>query len=525
MGKPGRGARNAGNMMKASSTRAGTTYQPSDVAEEDVPKVPWNKTRSIFAAALMIDPPKMEKSTAQLSTNTNAAQAVADAAAEEAAAGVTHELHATAKEAAVSAAAPERAAAEQATMDAIKQAAINAAVRKAVACADPERELAVLTVVDAIEQAAINADTEAAATVNNLRGEINRLQLLLATERAAAADARAAANEAAATINRLEEESKRILLQFEAERAATAVRVYVPGYNNPMTQTEYQQALERQIQHLQDQLHWHAQAIPVQWPGWADGTGMAETANVGEAVMASSPVPALTYEHSWKEHIPSQLGAPIVKSNTATYAQTLMMNSEPSLSRTVKRSTSTKDNDSDHSANAASTSATAGPEPARNFSVQQHKPAENLAAAALQAAADAAATAAEDPRILRAVLLAAAATAKALAQTGAKDTGTVQPRRRGGRPPPTKRANPRPRPRRTRTPAATPAPSTTGSRTARQSRQPPNASSLPREGQARPQPGARPPTGTSHRSTMPATSKIPLKVEPTVMRLMPGTRD
>jgi hypothetical protein len=123
------------------------------------------------------------------------------------------------------------------------------------------------------------------------------------------------------------------------------------------------------------------------------------------------------------------------------------------------------------------------------------------------------------------VLLAAAATAKALAQTGAKDTGTVQPRRRGGRPPPTKRANPRPRPRRTRTPAATPAPPATGTRTARQSHQSPNASSLTREGQARPQPGARPPTGTSHHSAMPATSKISLKVEPTVMRLMPGTRD
>jgi hypothetical protein len=74
MGKPGRGARNARNMMNASSTRAGTTYQPPDVAKEDAPKVPVDTTRSIFAAALMIDPLKMKKSTAQLSTNTNAAQ-------------------------------------------------------------------------------------------------------------------------------------------------------------------------------------------------------------------------------------------------------------------------------------------------------------------------------------------------------------------------------------------------------------------------------------------------------------------
>ena len=50
----------------------------------------------------------------------------------------------------------------------------------------------------------------------------------------------------------------------------------------------------------------------------------------------------------------------------------------------------------------------------------RYKPADNAAAAALWTAADAAAGAAEcdDPRILRAVLLAAAATAIALAQTG-----------------------------------------------------------------------------------------------------------
>ena len=97
-------------------------------------------------------------------------------------------------------------------------------------------------------------------------------------------------------------------------------------------------------------------------------------------------------------------------------------------------------------------------------------------------------------------------------------SGTVQPRRRGGRPPPTRRANPNPRPRRTRRPAGTLAPTATGTRTARQSRQQPNANSPPRAGQAT-QPGARPPTGTSHRSATLATSKIPPKVEPTVMRL------
>ncbi len=127
------------------------------------------------------------------------------------------------------------------------------------------------------------------------------------------------------------------------------------------------------------------------------------------------------------------------------------MNSEPSLSPTVKRSTRTKDNDRDHSANAASASATAGPEPARNSSVQQHIPAENLAAAALQAAADAAATAADaaataakcdDPEVLRAVLRAAATTANALrlAQAASQDTVPTlvqgRPRLGGRRPEP-----------------------------------------------------------------------------------------
>ena len=184
----------------------------------------------------------------------------------------------------------------------------------------------------------------------------------------------------------------------------------------------------------------------------------------------------------------------------------------------MKRSTRTKD----HYANAASASATAGPEPAKNSSVQQHKPAENLAAAALQAAADAAATAAEDPRILRAVLMAAAATARALAH----DTGTVQPRRRGGRPPSTRTRRPKPnRPRRPRKSAGTvapgpPEPTATG--TAKQPRwtqHPTASSSPPREGRK-----ARQQTGTFARSdsaatSMPAPRNVPPKVEPTVMRL------
>jgi hypothetical protein len=74
---------------------------------------------------------------------------------------------------------------------------------------------------------------------------------------------------------------------------------------------------------------------------------MAETANAVETMASSSLVPAFTGDRpSLKEHIRSQPGATIAKSNPATYAQAVM-NSEPSLRPTVKRSTRTKDDDKD----------------------------------------------------------------------------------------------------------------------------------------------------------------------------------
>jgi hypothetical protein len=209
-----------------------------------------------------------------------------------------------------------------------------------------------------------------------------------------------------------------------------------------------------------------------------------------------------------------------------------MMSTDTPLSPTVKRTARTKPNGRDCPANAARASAAAGPEPAVTLgaplSCQCDTTPLTTAAAALWTAADAAAAAAaaesNDPRILRAVLLAAAATANALAPTGAQDT--AQAHRRGGRPPPTRRANPRARPRRNRRPTDTPAPRATGSRTlaAKQSRQhdPATANSppSPRAGQARPQPGA-PPTSSSNRaatSALLATRKIP-PLSPFVMRL------
>ena len=399
---------------------------------------------------------------------------------------------------------------EQLSIGTAAQTVANAAAGKAAASAvTSDRAAAEQT--DAIDvgelAAAINDDAKIAATISNLHKEIQRLQ--------------AAADEATATINNLEAENKRIVLQLATAKAAATTKVRVPGYNVPMTHAEHAQALQRQIQYLLN-----TRAIPA-----ADRAILAATADVAESATASSrTVPANANEPSWERHIRSQPGASIATSNSATYAQVAAMNSAPPLSPTVKRSTRTKDTGRDHSANlnAASASATTGPEPARSPSAAAAQQAADdaaafqaaadaaataakcdLAAAALQAAADAAAIAANDPLVLRAVLLAAAATASALAQT----TGIVQPRRRGGRPPPTRRADPNLRPRRIRRPAGTPAPTATGTRTARQPRwtqHPTTASSPPREGRkARQHTGAS--TASSNRaatSTVPATRNV-----------------
>ena len=241
------------------------------------------------------------------------------------------------------------------------------------------------------------------------------------------------------------------------------------------------------------------------------------------ATAASSPVPTIANGHTTH----TQHAALANRSNSSTYAQAVM-SSVPNVRRPTRTG---NDLGGDHLANAASSSATVGTEPAVTISptVLRHNPADNAEAAAMQAAADAAAAAAKcnDRAVLRAVLLAAAATAKALAQTGAQDTGTVQPRRRGGRPPPTRRAK-HTRPRRPRKPASTVAPgppalTATGTSTAKQPRwtQLPTASgSPPREGRkARQQTGTFIASSDRAATSMPATRNVPPKVEPTVKRL------
>ena len=136
--------------------------------------------------------------------------------------------------------------------------------------------------------------------------------------------------------------------------------------------------------------------------------------------------------------------------------------------------------------------------------------------AALRDVADTAAAAAncEDPSVLKAVLKAAATTAKALADCRVT---APQGHRRGGRPLPTRKERPRARRRRLRRSAGTPAPRVTGTHTAKQPRRtqqgqhdPATANSPSREGQARPRPGA-PITSSNHAASsgMPATRFAP----------------
>jgi hypothetical protein len=431
--------------------------------------------------------------------------------------------------------APETAAAIATTVAiaATENAAAIAtpAAAQAVAIAAPERVAAMATpvAIAALEQAAAIAthsgsedkqtDTDIAAetaTANaSPEAEIGRLQLLLTSQQAATTAAIAAAKEAAATATTLEVEVKRLLHQL----AATTAKVFVPGYTAPMTQEEHLQALHRQVQYLLEQQQYMnmqhcAAASHAQY--WADRCFAAETANAAEnTTTAMNPVPNAN-ERSREEHTQPQPAAPIAKGNfsTTSYMQAVMSSDDPPLIPVVER-IRTRPNGRDSPTNAARASAAADPE-----TELRHSLAESPAAAALRTAANAAAAAAEcdDPRILQTVLLAAAATANALAHTGAQ--GTVQAHRRGGRPLPMtrRRANPGARPRRNRRPTGT-APRATGSRTmpANQTHQhDPPIYSPPRAGRARPQSGAQPPSFSSRSATL-ATGNIP-PLGPTVMR-------
>jgi len=212
-----------------STTRAGTAYlRPA--TKEDVKDV--DVVRQIFAA--------------QPSTGTIVAQAVANAAADKAAATTTHALHDEDPKQTVEVIASINAERklEQLSTDTAALTVANAAAMKAAAGA--------ATFQGAAAEQTVVIDCSEKASVCRL---IQRLQRLLTAEQAATAAARAAADEAAATIRRLQ-------LLLAAENAAKTAKVYVPGYAIRMTGEEHRKALQRQVQYLQEPLH--AQAIPAQ---------------------------------------------------------------------------------------------------------------------------------------------------------------------------------------------------------------------------------------------------------------------
>ena len=122
----------------------------------------------------------------------------------------------------------------------------------------------------------------------------------------------------------LEVENRRLQLLV----AATTARVFVPGYNTPMSSDEHLQALHRQIQYLSEQLRYvHEQhcATANHAQYWADRCFTAENASAVEtATTAISPEPANANEPSWEEHTRSQPAVPIAnlgKSSTTYAAQ------------------------------------------------------------------------------------------------------------------------------------------------------------------------------------------------------------
>ena len=359
----------------------------------------------------------------------------------------------------------------------------------------------------ATQTVVIAADEETVASVTSPDEEVKRLRLLLIAEQDATAAAITAAEEAAATATSLEVENRRLkllLAEHAAIAAATAAadRVFVPGYIAPITRQEYQlQALHSQVVQLQQ----HLDAAVRDAQHWAYIAHMAETTYAAETAKATAgTVP------SREEHTRSQPRAHIAQSNHANHAQPVTR-CDPPLNGSDAKGTDQP--------TAAATSATTGPVPAVSPTRLRRKGANatgknssnNAAAAALQDVADAAAAAAncQDPNVLEAVLKAAAATAKALAECRVR---APQGHRRGGRPPPKERPRAPGRRRRTQRSAGPPAPRVTDTHTAMQSRRtqqgqhnPPTANSLLREGQNRPRPGA-PFTSSNHAasSAMPA---------------------
>ncbi len=167
----------------------------------------------------------------------------------------------------------------------------------------------------------------------------------------------------------MEVESRRLQLLLAAEKADKLAKVFVSGYVIPMTSNEHLQALQRQVQYPQEQFH-----AP------ADRDIRTETANVSETVMTSNSQASANANERPRE-VNTLPPRALAKSNAATYAQAAMR-SDPPVSP-MKRSARANDFGGDHLANAASSSATAGIEPAILMShiVLRHNLADNAEAA------------------------------------------------------------------------------------------------------------------------------------------------
>ena len=209
MGKKRRGKRNEENADDFASLLPSITRWRSKRNADDSASLLPSITRAGTIYALF-HPVKMEENTTQLDTGAIAAQAVASAAAvEAAAAATTHELRdedpktvevftSINAELKLEHNAELNLKLEQLSIGTAAQTVANAAAGKAAASAvTSDRAAAEQT--DAIDAG------ERAATIRL----IQRLQRLLTTEQAATEAARIAAGEAAATINYLEAENKR----------------------------------------------------------------------------------------------------------------------------------------------------------------------------------------------------------------------------------------------------------------------------------------------------------------------------
>jgi hypothetical protein len=195
------------------------------------------------------------------------------------------------------------------------------------------------------------------------------------------------------------------------------------------------------------QLQQHLNAAVSDAQQWAYIAHMAETTNAAETAKATAGTVPTIAQRTLKGPRGVQRGTHVHSQEqprlplSACDAQRLSLKPHRKATKRYQHERI----GTDLSANAAATSAPTGTVPAMSPTRPRHNGTnatggsspDNAAAAALRAAA---AANCEDPSVLKAVLKAAATTAKAL---GDCRVTAPQGRRRGGRPPPTRKERPR----------------------------------------------------------------------------------